>query len=191
MKTFKFFWNTHKWAGIIAALIIANISITGFLLLIKKQSDWIQPPTMKGQAGEISDFITNQQMFEALFGAGHPDFRTLDDIERVDFRPDKRVFKVRSNHNWSEIQIDAMTGEVLSIDIRRSDFIEQLHDGQLIAGWFHGWIMPAVAVTLLFLVFSGLWMWIEPMVKRKKRRESGKRRAQASAARKEGTAGTN
>lgn len=184
MKTFKFFWNTHKWAGIIAALIIANISITGFLLLIKKQSDWIQPPTMKGAEGGVESFITNQRLFEIVFNSGHEDFRTLDDIDRIDFQPNKRVFKVRSNHNWSEIQVDAVNGEILSVDIRRSDLIEQLHDGQLIGGWFHGWVMPAVAVTLLFLIFSGLWMWIEPMVKRRKRRESGKRRAQASAARK-------
>lgn len=190
MKTFKFFWTTHKWVGIFMALIVANISITGFLLLFKKDVHWLQPTTIRGAEGGVESFITNQQLFEVLFTSGHADFRTMDDIDRVDFRPGRRVFKVRSNHNWSEMQICAVTGEILSTDIRRSDFIEQLHDGQLIAGWFHGWIMPAVAVFLLFLVFSGLWLWIEPMVKRKKRREDGKRRARQSAARKGGLPST-
>jgi uncharacterized iron-regulated membrane protein len=171
MKTFKLFWNLHKWIGIAAALIVLCTATTGFLLLIKKKVDWIQPPTMTGAPGEPADFITNQQLFEAVFARNHPDFTSMDDIDRVDFRPAKRVFKVRSEHNYSEIQVCAVTGSILSVDDRPSDLLESIHDGSFFAGWVHDWLMPAFAIALAFLAFSGLWLWIEPVIRRRKRKK--------------------
>ncbi len=178
MKTFKFFWTTHKWTGICLSLIFAGSATTGFLLLIKKQSDWIQPPTMEAAEGTIEDFITMEELFESVLRQGHPDFTSLEDIDRVDFRPGRRIHKVRSKHNWSEFQVDAVTGEVLSgRNIRRSDLIEQLHDGSFFGEWVHTWFMPAVSISLLFLTFSGLWLWIEPTLRRRRRRRNAKARA--------------
>jgi uncharacterized iron-regulated membrane protein len=37
MKPYKVFWELHKWLGIVLAAILINISVTGFLLLEKKQ----------------------------------------------------------------------------------------------------------------------------------------------------------
>ena len=31
--------------------------------------------------------------------------------------------------------------------------------------------MPAFAVSLVYLVFSGIWLWLEPVVKRRRRRK--------------------
>jgi uncharacterized iron-regulated membrane protein len=87
---FKFFWTTHKWVGIILAIVFLMIAGTGFLLLIKKDYDWIQPPTQRGEEGTLADFITLQEMFASVFAEEHSDFRSMDDIDRVDFRPGKR-----------------------------------------------------------------------------------------------------
>jgi len=171
MKTYKFFWTTHKWTGIILAVFFMNMSVTGFMLLIKKKVDWIQPPTQKDAAGEVDNFITTQELFEVVFRQGHPDFQSLDDIERVDFRPGKRVFKVRSEHHHSELQVGAVSGEILSDAWRPSDLLENIHDGSFFAGWVHDWLMLIVPVGMVFLVFSGLWMWIEPAVRRRRRRK--------------------
>ncbi len=178
MSSFKLFWTLHRWTGIIAAAFFACTATTGFLLLMKKKVDWIQPPMMIGAAGGVSEFITNQQLFESVFAQEHPDFQSIEDIDRVDFRPNDRVFKVRSEHNWSEIQVDAVTGEVLSSrKVRRSDLIEQIHDGSFWADWVHEWVMPVISFALLFMVFSGLWLWIEPSVRkrRRKKRQATKR----------------
>lgn len=172
MKTFKFFWTTHKWVGIIAALLLCMISVTGFLLLIKKDVAWIQPPTQTGSPGDLTDYLPLQEVLAAAFAAGHEGFRSIDDIERLDFRPKDRVHKIRSRHDYAEIQVDAITGDVLSIDVRRSDLIERIHDGSFFGDWAHRWLMPALAVSILFLVFSGLWLWIEPFIRRRARRRS-------------------
>lgn len=175
MKLFKFLWSTHKWTGIVLAVVFLNIAVSGFFLLNKKDYDWIQPPTQSGAAGEVSAFISPQRLFEIVFAQEHPDFKTLADVDRVDFRPAKRVHKVRSVHNYAEIQVDAVTGDVLSTAIRRSDWFERLHDGSLYGAWVHDWLMPLVAVSLVFMVCSGLYIWYFPVWKKKRRQRAQNR----------------
>ncbi len=178
MSSFKLFFNTHKWTGMTLSLIFATTSVTGFMLLLKKRVDWIQPATQQGAPGELSEFITVQELFEVVFAQKHPDFKTLDDIDRVDFRPDQRVHKVRSIHNFSEFQVDAVTGEILSgRNVRRSDLLEKIHDGTFLAQWFHDWIMPVVAIALMFMVCSGIWLWLEPILRRRRRKKRQKAEA--------------
>ncbi|MEM7229038.1 MAG: PepSY domain-containing protein, partial [Planctomycetota bacterium] len=128
--------------------------------------------------GTVQDFIPFQRVVDAVLAAGDPAFATVDDIDRIDVRPDKRVHKVRSRNGFAEIQVDAVTGEILSQgNVRRSDLIESIHDGSFFGGWMHDWVMPLVSIALLFLIGSGFWLWIEPMVRRARRR----RRARNSA----------
>lgn len=171
MKLFRFIWNAHKWIGITVAVFFVVISVTGTMLLLKKNVAWLQPPTQRGAEGDIADFLPIQDVLATAFESGHPDFRSIDDIDRIDFRPGKRVHKVRSKHNNAEIQVDAITGEILSIDVRRSDLIEQIHDGSIVGDWFKVWFMPLVALCMLLLVVSGLWIWIQPIIRRKRRKK--------------------
>ncbi len=170
MASFKFFWNAHRWTGIVVAAVVVTSSLTGFLLLLKKRVDWIQPPTLQGAAGGAEDIITMQELLEVVHTQDNPDFRTLADIERIDFRPDERVFKVISKHHHSELQVCAVTGRVMSTGRRRSDLLEDVHDGSFWAGWWHDWVMPLFGVGLVFMTASGLWLWIEPTGRRRKRR---------------------
>ena len=59
MKSFKLFWTAHKWTGIVLAIVFASTAVTGFLLLVKKEFAWIQPPTNTGTgvlgAGTVLD----------------------------------------------------------------------------------------------------------------------------------------
>jgi uncharacterized iron-regulated membrane protein len=168
MRPYKFCWDLHKWLGIILSLILINISITGLLLLEKKQYEWIQPDTLKGQEGVPADFVTIQAAMDAALDCNHPDFATLDAIDRIDVRLGKRVYKVLSKTNYAEIQIDAITGKVLSKARRRSDMLEQLHDGSFFGEWAHSLLMPFVAVTNVVLALSGLYLWLGPKFRKKK-----------------------
>lgn len=167
MKHYKFFRTTHRWAGIIFLVAFLNIAVTGLLLLEKKKFSWIQPETKQGAPGTADAFITNQQLFETVLSQNHQDFQTLDDIDRVDFRPGKRIFKVRSRKNYSEIQVDATTGEVLSVARRNSDLIESLHDGSFFGSVVYQFIMPVVAAITIYLTLTGLYLWLAPALKRR------------------------
>lgn len=168
MSSFKFFWTAHKWVGIAAAIIFVNIAVTGFLLLIKKNVAWIQPPEQRGSV-ENAPSVSFDRILESLREFPELEIDTWGDVDRMDVRPGKGMLKVRANNFW-EAQVDLASGDVLQTAYRRSDLIEMLHDGSFYAAWIHSWVMPATAICLLFLVFSGLYLWIEPSIRKRRRR---------------------
>lgn len=177
MKSYKLFWVTHKWVGIVLALVILNIAGTGILLLFKKDVAWIQPPTQRGVAS--NEFgIGFEDVLTACRSDPRLEVSTWDDIDRLDVRPGKGMMKVRTNNSW-EAQVDLATGELLQVQYRRSDLIESIHDGSFFGDWAHDWVWTATALSLFFLAFSGYWLWIEPKVRRARR----KKRARAPAGR--------
>ncbi|MCH2132937.1 MAG: PepSY domain-containing protein [Phycisphaerales bacterium] len=102
MGSFKFFWTTHKWTGIVIAVLLLMSATRGFLLLIKKDFDWIQPPTAIASQGTIQDFAPIQDVVATIIAQDHPDFTSPEDIDRIDTRPGKRLHKVRSRHHYTE-----------------------------------------------------------------------------------------
>ena len=173
MKIYKFFWETHKWAGIILSVVFINMAVTGLLLLVKKKFEWIQPATRQGAAGNPGDFISVEQLFDVVLDQGHADFQSPEDIDRIDFRPGQRVHKVQSVHNHSEIQVDAVTGEILYSGPRRSDMLEGIHDGSFFGKAIHDWLMPAAAGGLFFMTGSGLYLWLSTYFRKKRQKRRG------------------
>jgi len=169
MKPYKFVWEVHKWVGIVSALILVNVSITGLLLLEKKKVAWLQPPTQTGAPGTVADFITIEELMVAVTQIQHPDFPDAAAVDRIDLRPAKRIFKVLSKHNHAEVQVDAVNGRILSISLRRSDRLEALHDGSWFGSWMHGWIMPLAAVANVLLVVTGLYLWLKRIHSRRQK----------------------
>jgi uncharacterized iron-regulated membrane protein len=169
MRSYKIIWEMHKWVGIVSALLLINVSVTGLLLLEKKKFAWLQPPTQTGAPGTEADFITVQELLACVGELNHPDFPDVAAIDRIDFRPDKRVFKVRSQYHNAEIQVDAIDGSILSVATRRSDLIECLHDGSWYAPWMHGVLMPLAAVANFLLVITGLYLWLNRFWQRRRK----------------------
>ncbi|MEM7263866.1 MAG: PepSY-associated TM helix domain-containing protein [Planctomycetota bacterium] len=178
MKLYKFLWDTHKWTGVIASVVLALLSITGFLLLVKKDYEWLQPPTQRGSDGGIETFISMKEAIDAAIAYDANDvLASYDDVDRIDVRPWKRVYKIRANEAYGEIQVDAISGTVLSADWRASDWIESLHDGSYFGDWAHRYVMPVVAIALLFLTGSGLYLWLAKIfTRRRSRRRKRSRR---------------
>lgn len=170
MKSFKLFWNIHKWVGIVIAIVVLNLAVTGFLLLIKKNVAWIQPPEKRGVAKNEFGI-----QFDDIVAAcrNHPELeiQSWDDVNRLDVRPGKGMVKVRANNDW-EAQIDLSTGEVMQVAHRASDFIETIHDGSFYHDAVHAYLMPTSAICMIVLVISGFWIWLEPKFRRAKRRRA-------------------
>ena len=116
----------HYWGAIIAAIPVVIILGSGLLLQVKKEFEWIQPPTQKGAEAKLS------LQFDEILQIAKQDTNTKveswDDINRLDVRPSKGLVKVRTRSDW-EIQIDTSNGEILQSRYRRSDWIESIHDG--------------------------------------------------------------
>jgi len=170
MRVYQYFRKTHKWVGILLSVVFLNSALTGILLLEKKKFAWIQPPTLTGAEGKAEDFISTRKLVEIVLSQDGTNFRSLEDIDRIDFRPGKRVFKVQSKHNYAEIQVDAVTGEILSTAWRPSDMLENMHDGSYYADWLHATLMPVAGGGLVLLSVSGLYLWLAPKVRKRRQK---------------------
>lgn len=84
-----------------------------------------------------------------------------DDIDRLYVRPGKGLIKIRAKNRW-EIQIDSKTGKVLQVAFRRSDFIEDLHDGRFLFEGYGLWMLLPVATILMTLWVTGMVMFFRP-----------------------------
>ena len=98
-----------------------------------------------------------EKILQAARGVPEAKVATWDDIDRLDVRPGKGIFKVQAKSSW-EVQVDTRTGLVPQVAVRRSDLIESLHDGS----WFFAdakfWVFLPVALILLGLWATGLYL---------------------------------
>jgi len=134
---------------------------------LKKELDWVQPPTQKGQAKEPS--ISFDSILTATKSVPEAEVQSWKDIERVDIRPKDGIAKVQCK-NRIEVQVDLKTGEVLQATHRRSDLIETIHDGS----YFHDWaklyvFLPAAGIVVM-LWFTGIYLWILPIAVKLRRK---------------------
>ena len=163
----KFNWNkwtrkTHYWGSFIVLLPVLIIIVTGIFLQLKKDVVWIQPRTTTGQISNDPS-ISFEQILDIAKTIKEAEISSWEDIDRLDVRIGKGIVKVRSNNRW-EIQIDTHSGEVTQVAYRRSDLIEQIHDGS----WFHDkvklWIFLPSGIILFVLWITGFYMGLLPYI---------------------------
>lgn len=170
-------WNRkcHRWGAILIALPFLLVIATGILLQLKKEWSWVQPPTQRGQGKTPT--VSLAAILEAVRSRPEAGVQGWEDVDRVDMQPGRGVAKVQARSGW-EVQVDLETGEVLHVAYRRSDLIESLHDGS----WFHErakvWVFLPVAVVVLGLWVTGVYLFFLPHVVRWSRhREKAARKA--------------
>ena len=157
--------QVHRWAGVITALPVIIILITGIFLLLKKDVGWIQPPSQKGSSKELK--LSFDQVLEIVSKVPNVNLQNWNDINRLDVRPKKGLIKVRGNNDW-EVQIDSKTGEILQVAERRSDFIESIHDGSFFHEYVKLGVFLPVAILLVAIWGTGLYMFLLPYMGRKR-----------------------
>ncbi|TDR41674.1 PepSY-associated transmembrane protein [Tahibacter aquaticus] len=167
--------KVHYWLSVWLALPMALISVTGLLLQFKKSLPWVQPPEQKRElALPIAEWPVLLAAAQASPQLGVSSWK---DVERLELRPSKGLIKLIGK-NGQEAQFDAGSGQLLQVELRRSDTIEALHDGS----WFgdgikFGWFATS-AFGLLLATLSGIWLFVEPYVMKARRR---RRQARESA----------
>ena len=159
----------HRWGSLLVALPVLVVIATGILLLLKKESSWIQPPTKKGATKELA--LGFDEVLDICKTVSKAEIKGWEDVDRLDVRPSKGMLKVRANNSW-EIQVDTKTGEVLQVAYRRSDFIETLHDGSFFHDKAKLFVFLPSAVILLILWLTGIYLFVLPYLVRGKRRKA-------------------
>lgn len=167
MRTQRVFRRLHYWGAAIAGIPVILIICTGLLLQLKKQLPWVQPTEVRGSSGEPT--ITYAGLLQIAQGIPAAEVRTWKDISRIEGRPQKGLIKLVSTNNH-EIQIDVVTGAVLSAAHRRSDIIESIHDGSFFHSNTKLWLFLPAGVILLGLWCTGLYLFLLPFISRRRRR---------------------
>ena len=164
----------HRWGAIAVAIPFLVVIVTGILLQLKKESDWIQPPTAKGQGKTPG--ISFDRLLDAAKSKPEAGIESWADIERIDIQPGRGIAKIQSKTSW-EVQVDLQTGDVLQVAYRRSDFIETLHDGS----WFHDraklWVFLPTAAVVLGIWFTGIYLFFLPLTVKWRRRWAERQKA--------------
>ena len=177
-------WNrlnrkTHYWGSFICALPILVVCVSGILLLLKKDVQWIQPPSARGEAKIPT--ISFDEILDIAQKSPEAEIKSWEDISRLDVRPSKGIIKIRSKNSW-ELQIDHQSGKVLKLAYRRSDLIESLHDGTFFHDKAKLWIFLPAGAILLFLWFTGMYLFLTPFLAKRKSKKKKLAKAAAAAA---------
>jgi len=160
--------SIHKWGSIVIALPLIFIITTGILLLVRKEFDYLQPPSQRGVSGVPS--ISFEQILTTVKTVPEANIASWDSIALLDVRPDKGMIKVRAKNNW-EIQLDANSGAILQVAFRRSNIIESLHDATYFHKYANLWFTLPISITLLIISITGVILFFLPYYLRSKRRK--------------------
>lgn len=149
----------HYWVSLAVLLTGGLVAVTGILLLLKKDVDWLQPPVVAA-----SDAGAAEVGVDAIFDAASDAAATplsWSEIDRIDVRPSDGIAKVITD-NALEYQVDLYTLEVLSIGHRGADIIEKIHDGTFFSDIVKYIIMLPSGAALLILWVSGIYLFFLP-----------------------------
>lgn len=148
------------------------VSVTGLLLGWKKHSNGIiLPKSYQGTSSDLKDWLPLDSLHvnacKILHDSISPELSL--ELERIDVRKDKGMVKfVFIDHFWG-IQLDGTTGELLHIEKRRSDIIENIHDGSILDYYFNtkNEIFKLIYTTVMGIALSlftitGFWLWYGP-----------------------------
>jgi uncharacterized iron-regulated membrane protein len=149
----------HRWGAVLIALPLLVVVVSGLMLQVKKQSTWVQPETRKGSGKTPT--LGMDTLLAKLKEVPEAEVKGWEQVDRVDVRPKDGIYKVTCKNRY-EVQLDFVTGEVLSVEYRRSDLIESFHDGSYFGDEVKLWVFLPAAVVLLALWVTGLILFAHP-----------------------------
>ncbi len=154
----------HRWVSILIALPFLVTVVTGILLASRGFNTWVQPsyPPMASSLKINFDDILASAMTVPEAGIS-----SWKDVSQIDIRPSTGNIRVRSK-NLMEVQIDGGTGKVVGSSIRRVSWLVSLHEGAEFGPWVRYGIFFPSAISVFFLLISGVAIFFQPMVVRRK-----------------------
>ena len=160
----------HRWGALLTFIPLLLVIVTGLLLQVKKEVPWVQPPTRKGSVKEPR--VAWETVLSVCQQEPQAGIESWEDISRLDIQPGKGIIKVQTAKHW-ELQLDLADGKLLSSNYRRSDWIEQLHDGSFFGDWAKLWLFLPTGLVLLGLWLTGAYLWYLPFYAKRKKARKG------------------
>jgi hypothetical protein len=171
----RFYRKIHRWVAVPLFVFMMLVGVTGLLLGWKKQVQLL-PKTESSKADSSTQSIKLDSLQTIAKNFSKNTLKLSDEIDRIDIRPKKGIAKIVFTDHFTELQIDIKTGEILSINTRKSDYIEKIHDGSIVDYFIKNendaFKLTYTTITscgLILLSFSGFWLWYNPIRIRKRK----------------------
>ena len=170
----------HRISGISLFVFFFVIGITSILLGWKKDSGgYLLPDTAQGSTPHLQKWLSLEELHLIAQNTIRDTLNTeiIPEVDRMEIRKDDGVVKFSFKDSYDGLQLDGATGKVLQYGPRRSDFIENVHDGSILdiifktdSGIFKLTYTSILGTALLLFTVTGFWLWYGP--KRLKRSKS-------------------
>jgi uncharacterized iron-regulated membrane protein len=176
-RLFKWSRWLHIWIGVVVGLLMLTLSVTGIFVAFKNEVEYLQPAQRTGAQGDIANFIPPSRVAEIVLAMGLPDAQRLQDINRIELRPRRRMYKVRLEpmSNWQpprELQVDAVNGAILNDGVRGDQLWLDLHSLAVFGEPAKLTSMVVGGLTLIWLTVGGYHLWLYPYWLRWRRRQN-------------------
>ncbi len=128
--------------------------------------------TYQGSSTDLSDWLSIDSLHKKAcnFLIDSVNVKLSTEIDRIDIRKDKGVVKFIFKNHFTALQLDGVTGKILHVEIRRSDFLEKLHDGSIIdfclgikSDIFKLIYTTIMGLALFTFTITGVWLWYGPI----------------------------
>jgi uncharacterized iron-regulated membrane protein len=179
-KILRLFRKIHRTTGALLFIFFFLVSITALLLGWKKNSGGlILPNTSIGSSTNLNEWLPIDSLHKIAVQTLHDkvDSKLSTELDRIDIRNNKGVVKFVFVEGYWEIQVDGANGKILQILHRRSDLIEDLHDGSFLDYYFNTKGEPIkliytsiMGIALFVFTITGFWLWYGPIQIRKQKR---------------------
>ena len=170
--------KVHRIVGVFLFIAFIVMSISGLLLGIKKHSGGIILSKSRiGSNLDMTKFLSIDSLNSLANNYLHSKVSAAlsADVDRIEIRQDKGMIKFTFKEHYYALQIDATTGELLHVERRYADLIENIHDASILDKVFNTDGEPikliytiVMALSLLIFSITGFWMWLGPKILRKK-----------------------
>ncbi len=165
-KASRWYRKAHRFVAIPLVAFLFIMGATGLLLAWKDELK-LKPPAETIEANGRLLISLDSIKKNAVLHIKNLGLST--EIDRIDYRPTKGLAKVVFVNHFIELQVDCFTGEIVSEKTRTADIIEMIHDGSILDFIFKNSSKPVklfystiTSLALMFLAFSGYWMWLKP-----------------------------
>lgn len=174
-STTRFYRKIHRWVALPLLLFMMLVGATGLLLGWKKHINLL-PKTEKGSSTNSAEWVPVERLCQVAQAYSTQVLNAPSDIDRIDIRPQKGIAKIVFSQHFTELQLDCKTAKILSVNTRKSDFIEKIHDASIVDYLLDTpnesvkvTYTTLVSVGLMVLSFSGFWLWYNPIRIRKQK----------------------
>ncbi|MFN4121678.1 MAG: PepSY domain-containing protein [Flavobacteriales bacterium] len=173
------FRKVHRVIAIIAGFWLLVVASTGLMLGWKKTvGNPLQAPNEKGLTDNLTEWLPLGELkliADSTVLSHKPEAKTAS--FKIDIRSKFTIVKFIYSKDFKEVQVDGATGKVLAVNHRNGDLIEKIHEGEIFdmafgsGSFFKHFLVSLGSLSLLTLGISGLWLWFEPVMRRRAQRK--------------------